>query len=239
MPIADVALTLRELRDEGEGTKSFLFDAEGLAGAQAGQYLLVKMDVPDDPRRGSRSFTMANAPSEPRVRITTRMRDGSPFKRRLGTLRPGDPLSAKGPLGKFVMREGDAPALLLAGGIGATPFRAMIRDAIDSGRTRPITLLTSDRTPAAIPFREEMDGWPSRVDWLRIERTVTRPVGADGWKGRTGRVDAAWIRDAAADLDRTVAYVAGPPGFVTSIVSILDGIGLPKDRIASEAFIGY
>ena len=238
MPIADVALTLRETRVEAEGTRSFLFDAEGLAGVRVGQYLLVKMDVPGDPRRGSRSFTIASASSEPHVMITTRMRDVSLFKGRLASLRPGDRIAGKGPLGRFVLHEGDAPAVFLAGGIGVTPFRAMIRDEIDAGREVPITLLTSDRVPTAIPFRDEMDGWASRIGWLRIERTVTRPP-ASGWDGHVGRMDAAWIRDVASDLDRAIAYVAGPPGFVASIGSILESLHLPKDRIVGEAFIGY
>jgi ferredoxin-NADP reductase len=239
MPIADVELTLREARDEAEGTRSFLFDARGLAGVRAGQYLLVKLDAPDDPRRGSRSFTIASAPSEPHVMITTRMRDGSPFKRRLAEMRSGDRLAAKGPLGRFVLHDGDAPALLLAGGIGVTPFRAMIREAIHAGRRGPITLLTSDRTPAAIPFRREMEEWASPTRGIRIERTVTRPIEAGTWGGHRGRIDATWVRAAAGGLERAIAYVAGPPAFVAAATAVVGSVGVPKERLVSEVFIGY
>lgn len=240
MPPADVTLVLREGRDEAEDTKTFLFDAEGLSGARAGQYLLVKLDVPDDPRRGSRSFTMANAPSEDAVMITTRIRSGSAFKRRMAALEPGTRIPAKGPLGKFVLREGDAPALFLAGGIGVTPFRSIIKDAIDRGRSPSIVLLTSDRTPAAIPFRAELDGWAASHPWLRLLRTITRPeVPEAQWSGRRGRIDAAGVQEAAGDLDRSVGYVCGPPAFVGGGTEILKSLGLPPERILVEQFIGY
>lgn len=237
--MADVTLTLREARDEALGTKTFVFDADGLSGVRPGQYLLVRLDAPEDPRRGSRSFTMANAPSEPHVLITTRMRGASAFKRALGALSPGDRVPAKGPLSRFALRDDDAPSLMVAGGIGATPFRSMIRHAIDTGRTAPVTLVTSDRVPEAIPFRAEFDAWASRHPWLRIARTITRPEESPtGWGGRTGRIDPAWL-GGLVDAPRVAAYVCGPPTFVEAIVPVVQGLGVPSDRIALERFIGY
>ena len=238
--MADIVLTLRSARDEALDTTTFVFEAEGLGDHVPGQYLLLKLDVPEDPRRGSRSFTIANAPSGGRVTITSRMRPSSLFKRGLAALHPGAQVSAKGPLGRFVMPEGDTPALLLAGGIGVTPFRAMLEHAIASGRSRPVTLVVSDRVPEASVYREEIDRWASEHAWLKVVRTVTRPSpGLSPWRGRTGRIDAALLREALPSPGEGVALVAGPPAFVDGIVAVLAALGLPPDRVRSERFIGY
>lgn len=238
--MADVTLRLREVRTEALDTLSFLFAAEGLSGALPGQYLLVKVDAEDDPRRGSRSFTMANSPTEDHVMITTRIRSGSVVKKKLVSLRPGDALAAKGPLGKFTLPEGAAPAVFLAGGIGVTPFRSMIKAAIDTGRRAPMTLVTSDRLPEAIPFREEVDRWGAANRWLTIARTVTRPTaGPRAWEGRVGRIDAAWIRDLGIDSSQGFVYIAGAPGFVDAMATVAASLGVPPERVKLERFLGY
>ena len=238
--MGDVGLVLQGVRDEALGTKTFLFKPEGLAGAVAGQYLIVKLDVPADLRRGSRSFTMANAPTEERVMITTRIRDSSPFKQAFASLRPGDRIAAKGPFGKFTLHAEDAPALFLAGGIGVTPFRSIVKDALDTGRATPMILLTSDRVPEAISFRQEMEAWTLEHPTFRLFRTATRPdESSHAWSGRVGRIDVAWIREQVPDLGAIIAYVAGPPSFVAQLRGTLPSLGISDDRLRIEQFIGY
>lgn len=236
----DVNLTLREVREEALDTKTFVFDAADLTGVLAGQYLIVKLDVPEDPRRGSRSFTMANAPGTEPVMITTRIRSSGLFKARLASMAPGERLVAKGPTGRFTFHAGPEPALLLAGGIGVTPFRSVIKHAIDVDRTTRMTLLTSDRAPEAIPFREELDGWAVAHSWLTVARTITRPDESTwAWSGHTGRIDGPWIRDTVRDLERAIVYVCGPPRFVDDMTALVRSLGIPMDRLRSERFIGY
>lgn len=238
--MATVNLVLRRLWDEARDTMSFAFDAPGWTGAQAGQNLLLRLDVPDDPRKGSRTFTVASSPTEDAVVITTRIRSSSPFKRRLAALRPGDVVEARGPMGRFTLPEGDAPLLLFAGGIGVTPFRSMIKYAIDTGRSTPMTLLSSDRVPEMIPYRREMDGWAETHPWLRIRRTITRPEETqEGWTDHVGRMDAGWIRAATDGLEGRTAFVAGPPAFVEGTVGLLRSLGLEGDRVRTERFAGY
>lgn len=238
--MADVTLALEGSREEALDTRTFVFRADGLAGALPGQYLLVKLDVPDDPRRGSRSFTMANGPREASVLVTTRMRPASPFKRALAALTPGARIPAKGPFGRFVLPDEDGPVLMLAGGVGVTPFRAMLEDLVREGGGRPVVLVTSDRTAEAIPFRTEVDRWARAAPWLHIERTVSRPpVGGSSWGGRVGRIDATWLGSLLADPPSTDALVAGSPGFVDGMVAATAAAGVPKDRIRSERFLGY
>ncbi len=238
--MATITLILKEGREEALDTMTFLFRAEGLRGAVPGQYLLVKLEAPDDARHGQRSLTMANSPTEEHVMITTRIRSGSAFKRRLAAMRPGDTLEAKGPMGRFIFHEGDAPALFLAGGIGVTPFRSMIKARIDASRQTPITLLVSDRVPEMIAFRKEFDAWAAAHPWLQLSRTVTRPeAGGLPWDGRVGRIDRGWIEEQCPSLDRSIAYVSGPPAFVDTVSGLIAAMDFPADRIRAERFIGY
>ena len=238
--MGDFSLVLREVRDEASETKTFLFDADGLAGAEAGQYLIFKLDVPADPRRGTRSFTMSNAPGERPVMLTTRIRSTSPFKQSLASMTPGAQIAAKGPFGKFTLHAGDSPALFLAGGIGVTPFRSIVKHALDAGRSIPMTLLTSDRTPEAIPFRETMDAWARARPTFRVFRTITKPgASQQPWPDRVGRIDAHWIREHMSRAKDTTVYVAGAPPFVADMRAALQEVGVADDRVRAEQFIGY
>ncbi len=238
--MADVTLVLRSIRDEALDTKSFVFDPAGLTEHRAGQYILVKLDVPEDPRKGSRSFSLANAPTEPFILLTTRIRNTSVFKQRLAAMKPGDTLSAKGPLGRFILHDDDRPALLLAGGIGVTPFRSMIKATLDAGRNTSMTLLTSDHVPEAIPYRRELETWAAARPQFHVERTITWPQKSrEAWERRTGRIDADWIREVARDLERAVAYASGPPAFVGAMTALLASMGFPPERVRTERFTGY
>src|SRR5262249_60087349 len=95
----------------------------------------------------SRTFTIASAPHERELMIATRMRD-SAFKRFLGSAPPGARIEMEGPLGLMVLHE-DArrPAVFLAGGIGITPFLAMVRDAAKRNLPHRIVLIYSHRRP--------------------------------------------------------------------------------------------
>ncbi len=69
---------------------------------------------------------------------------------------------------------------------------------------------------------------------------MTKPDAlAHGWRGRTGYIDAAFVRDALAGLDPFVAYVAGPPGLVQGVTKALLDAGVPQDNIRTEEFDGY
>jgi ferredoxin-NADP reductase len=159
----------------------------------------------------------------------------STFKQALCALQPGDRVEAIGPFGEFLVEDA-SPVVFLAGGIGITPFRAMLLDLSARAERRPTTLLYSNSTPN-IPFRDAFDsltaGWPE----LELVYTVTRP--SAGWHGPSGRIDAGLISQYVPDLSRSRFFVCGPAAFVEAVVGALHDLGVPAARITQEDFPGY
>jgi ferredoxin-NADP reductase len=171
--------------------------------------------------------------------ITTKL-TGSPYKERLGSMAAGDMAYAMGPIGHFILEE-RYPALMVAGGVGISPFRGMIRYAADRGLAKRIALLYSARTPDEFVFRRELDEIAEAWGNPDIVYTVTRPHDARAhWSGRTGRIDDALVRETATKLGDPTYYICGTPGMVDEMIDLLRRkLGVPRERLRVETFMGY
>jgi ferredoxin-NADP reductase len=223
---------------EAENAESFVFEPGVALTFQAGQYLEYTLDHPDADDRGvTRHFTIAAAPAEGLVRLTTRVFAApSTFKQALCSLTPGDTLQGDGPFGELVYPETDTPVVLIAGGIGITPFRSILAElAARKSRTRT-TLLYSNRS-SDILFRGFLDGLT--LDWpeLRVVYTITRP--GSEWHGPTGRIDAEFIRRHVPDPSVPSFMVCGPTPLVEGMRKTLAQAGVDASRIKDEDFPGY
>src|SRR5438874_1639977 len=152
-------LRLAEIRPEASDVTSFLFEPEGDLTWQAGQYLRYALPHPDEDDRGiQRYFTASSAPHERHVRLTTRLaaERGSTFKRALFALEPGATIEADAPAGSFTIPEPDGRYLLIAGGIGITPFRSILADLAHRRLPLDGRLLYANRNDEIV-FRDELD----------------------------------------------------------------------------------
>jgi len=194
----------------------------------------------DDPWGAARTFSLSSSPSElGLISVTCKISD-TPFKQALARLRPGETAEVFGPLGHFLY-DPSRPTVFLAGGIGITPFRGMLRYAADTGASAPRRLLYSARVPEEFVFRRELDELSRSSPHVEIHYTVTRPSESSvEWNGRVGRIDAAWIRKVVKTLERPMYFIAGLPEMVEEMVSTLDGkLGVPEDDIDYEVFRGF
>lgn len=233
-----VHLRLVGRRSEGEDVESFLFQPDGPFPYQAGQHLRLTIPhVEPDARGSSRYFTIASAPSEPALMVTTRLvAEPSSFKRALARLPVGALVEASGPGGGFVYPSDCPPALFVAGGIGITPFRSMLIDLFTRDLTPDIVLLYSNRT-AIFPFRTLLQDLARARASLRLVPSVTRPT--PDWDGPVGRIDDELIKRAVPDLRRRLAFVAGPRPMVEAASDAMLRLGADPSGIKLEIFPGY
>jgi ferredoxin-NADP reductase len=236
-----VRAKIAEKREVAKGTLLVLFD---LLGAEVdfrpGQYFWVELlDPPYDDERGPRRhITVVTSPNERGVLgLCTRLRD-SAFKRSLVELPVGAEVEVEEPKGNFVLpEETDRPYVFVAGGIGITVFRSMLRYMAEEGLPHRVTLVYSNRDRESTAFLDELLELERAVPNLRLVLTMTEDP---GWDGETRRVDAELLRDRVGeDLSAQTYLVAGPPAMVDSVVEELTAAGVPEDRIRPDRFAGY
>jgi glycine betaine catabolism B len=220
---------------------TFRFSTEG-TGFRYLSTQAIRLHLPgvDDPWGASRTFSLSSSPSEAGfLQVTCKISD-TPFKQALSRLLPGARAEVYGPLGSFLL-DTSRPCVFVAGGIGITPFRGMIRYAADTGVRVPLTLLYSARVPEELVFREELEQIARSMSNLRAHYTVTRPAeSSTAWKGRVGRIDRAWIEETSPLSTHPLFYVAGLPEMVREIFETLAGpLGVPSDDIDYEVFRGF
>jgi ferredoxin-NADP reductase len=186
----------------------------------------------EDGYQAQRSHSIASAPEDEHLVITVeRLEDGEVSPYLTETLRPGDDLELRGPIGGyFVWQEAlGGPLLLVAGGSGVVPMRAMLRHHHASGSNVPARLLYSARTRADLIYRAELED-----DDTIITLTREQP---QGWDGRTGRVDGQLLAEAGwPPAERGLVYVCGPTGFVEGVADALVALGHDASRIRAERF---
>jgi ferredoxin-NADP reductase len=236
-----VKARIKEKRDVAKRTLMVVFDLLGEeVDFQPGQYFWVTLlDPPYDDEKGPRRhITVVTSPTERGVLgLATRLRD-SAFKRSLAELPEGTEVEVEQPKGSFVLpQETDRHYVFIAGGIGITVFRSMLRYIADEGLPHRVTLIHSNRDRESTAFYDELRELESANPNLEIVYTMTQD---SGWEGETRRIDAEMLRDHLGDeLDSYTYLIAGPPAMVDGVAEALQGAGIPEDQVLPSRFSGY
>jgi ferredoxin-NADP reductase len=210
-----------------EGTLAFHFSRPRGFDFRAGQNVLLTLDDGSE----SRTLTIASAPHDAELTVATRMRD-STFKNRLKELAAGAAVALDGPDGMMVLHDDTSrPAVFIAGGIGITPFRSMLRDARHRRLGHRITLFYSNRRASGAAFLAELRALENAHAGFRLISTLTEEGGQ--------RIGEALLRQHIADLKAPVYYLAGPPGMTMDVQGMLADAGVAPDDLHSEEFYGY
>ena len=224
------------------GTAGFRFARPAGFDFTAGQAVkLTLLDPPETDARGDlRTFSIASAPHEDSLLFATRLRDTA-FKRVLGALAAGTPVKLRGPMGTFTLPEDPArPVVMLAGGIGITPFMSMLGHAERAQLAAPRTLLYSNRRPEDAPFIAELQALAARDPRLKLVATMTEmDKSAQPWSGERALLDAAFLERHLAHGAAPVYYIAGPPGLVSAMGKLLREAAVPEADIRTDEFFGY
>jgi len=216
-------LKFLEYRKEADDVYSFMFEKPNDLSWSAGQYGLFTI-THKSLKNNTRPLSIASAPEENVIRITTRISDSpSDYKKALLELKQGMTIKMGGPIGKFSLDD-SSPSLLIAGGIGITPFRSILKQLAGGGNsTRPIHLLYMDRHL----FKDELNAMAEQG-----VLTVTYVSSRDALEQEIDQF-------AAQHKTSGNYYVAGPKSLVDSISSYMNKHNVPKQRVKKDAFFGY
>jgi ferredoxin-NADP reductase len=231
---------IKEKREVARGTLLVIFDLLGReVDFKPGQYFWVELlDPPYDDEKGPRRhITVVTSPTERGVLgLCTRLRD-SAFKRSLAELEVGAEVEVEHPKGDFVLPEDtEQPYVFVAGGIGITVFRCMLRYIADTGEPYKVTLIYSNRDRESTPFLDELHEIEQRVPGFRLIVTMTEDP---EWDGESRRIDADMLRDQLGELEPFTYLVAGPPAMVEGVAEQLSQAGVPEEQVLPSRFSGY
>jgi ferredoxin-NADP reductase len=225
------AVEVLEVREETAGIRTLVLDAPGWPGHRAGQSVDVRL-TGESGYATQRPYSLASAPEDPRLELTVqRMGDGevSPWLAR--EARAGDQLEIRGPGGRSFSWhvEDGGPLLLVAGGSGLVPLRAMLRHRLAAGAELDTRLVLSVRTEEDRLYAAEIEGW--RAAGVQVTVTLTRAGGR--------RVDAAMLAEAGPPPEaRPHVFVCGPTAFVEAAATHLLRAGHATDLVRTERFGG-
>jgi len=243
------SLKLKNRSEVAERTLEFRFEKPLGMTFKAGQFMdLTLIDPPEmDAEGNTRGFSINSAPQDPELTFTTRLRDTA-FKRVLHTMPLGTEIKVEGPFGNLTLHNNPSrPAVLLAGGIGITPFRSMVRRAAFEKLPHRIFLFYSNRRPEDAPFLDELGGLARENPNFAFIPTMTQMSGSRlPWEGEIGYIDYPLIvkhlRSNPSSGNRPlmpIYYMAGPPAMVAGLRKMLNEAGIDDDEIRTEEFAGY
>jgi len=231
--------TVAETREVAKGTLLVTFAVEDYPDYRPGSYFWVEL-----PERGHqdekglrRHISLVTAPTEKGiVGLATRLRDTA-FKRTLAELEIGDAVEVEEPKGSFLLPEDtSAKYVFVAGGIGITVFRSMLRYIRDEQLPYEVMLVYSNRDRESAAFLDELSELERALPGFKLVLTMTDEP---GWEGESRRIDAAVLQDHLGELERYNFLVAGPPAMTEAVVAELHGAGVSEESVLADSFSGY
>lgn len=216
-----------------------------------GQYVYLEWkDPPTTIAKGDgRNFSIASPPEElPSLTFATRL-TGSVFKNGLLSFPKDSPITVSGPFGEFCLPvclgEGrtnswDAPIILIAAGIGITPYRSMLLHALNDRPDMSFFLFTANHRLDESPFRRELEELAKKNKNLFLCQHVSQPDESIPQEFNSGPLTPTLIFEiVGSKAQRGHYFMSGPPSMVTSFKNSLLSAGISVERIHSDPFFGY
>jgi len=220
---------LKERKEIAEQTFELVLEAEHHILCLPGQYITLTLPEPlyPDKRGNGRNLSLVSVPdSEGHFTVAFRMSE-SGFKRTLAELPLSSEISVTGPKGVFGLPNTNAhPIIMVAGGIGITPFMSMIDYHTSAKLPFQLTLLYANSSPARAVYRDKL----ARYEETNPNFTV---------RNIYGDIDAEFLKSGMSDKDKLLWYVAGPPGMVYAVQAQLHWLGVAEGDILTEMMTGY
>lgn len=222
-----MVLTLIEKEHLIDNIWAFRFRPSGPFMWTPGQYMRVELPHDNPDAEGTkRWFTISSAPYDGIAQITTRVTE-STFKQALSKLAEGGELQLlEEPEGDFVWQDSELPIIFVAGGIGVTPFRSILRQRLHDNLPLNVTLIWGSRTPD-LPFKDEVEQWQAANSGFKVHYATGNPLTAEK------------IAELEPDINTSLVYVSGPEPMVQALSKDLIAHGLPETQVKQDEFPNY
>jgi ferredoxin-NADP reductase/Na+-translocating ferredoxin:NAD+ oxidoreductase RnfD subunit len=240
-PKQRVVLTLKRKARIAPSVVDFFFTPSRRLTFRPGQYLECTLAHPHADARGVRRyFTIASSPTEDSLQLGVRFyRRSSSFKTALYGLGGRTKLVAGQVAGDFTLpRVARRKLVFIAGGIGVTPFRGMLKYLLDTNQRRDIVLLYANKTAADFVYQDVLGEAQRRLGMRAVYTVTDTSATPANWAGARGRIDAQMIQAAVPDYKERTFYLSGPPDMVNEHERALRTLGVGSGQIKKDYFPG-
>ncbi|OGT60676.1 MAG: hypothetical protein A3E85_02245 [Gammaproteobacteria bacterium RIFCSPHIGHO2_12_FULL_45_12] len=237
MPIYTLKLINR--REVARDTLLFYFEKPANFSFTPGQYGGFTLINPPETDKGgiTRRFSLLSTPTDPHIAIATRAQT-SAYKRVLNALPLGSDIKFAGPTGQFILHEDSKiPAVMIAGGIGITPFYSIIRHAVQQHSKQALYLFYGNQSREDAAFLDELMELEKQHAPFKLINTLVKPE--VNWQGESGFITHTLLKKYIPDLHQPIYYICGSPAMVTALHETLTDMEIPEDKIKVEDFPGY
>lgn len=231
---------LDHVDEVAKNIKMFWFTPDHKPDQIPGQFVELRLKHPKPDNRGdSRWFTLTSSPTEDKIAITTKFigeplgSDNSSFKKALLAIKPGQEIMFTEPMGDFTLPSNKSiPLVFVAGGIGVTPMRSMVKWLHDRGEKRDIQVIYAANTLEEVAFADLFKDYGAKLDIVPSKPPAN-------WKGPAGRLNGEKVKDIAGKLDGKLIYLSGPEPMTEALSKNLAANGISKKQIITDFFPGY
>jgi ferredoxin-NADP reductase/Na+-translocating ferredoxin:NAD+ oxidoreductase RnfD subunit len=234
------SVVLQTVRMHAENVREYVFSSPSPIKYRAGQYAEWTLgSVGFDSRGNRRTFSLTSPPSGSDVSFAVKFYpEGSQYKDRLKTLEPGAKITLGAIGGSFVLPRQSAKVVMIAGGIGVTPFVSMIQTLLDVNPTADVTLVYMVGREEEYVFAELWDR--ARQAGFKIYPLLAGTP-SFSWHGGTGPATPELLLSYIGEknLSDVRVYISGPPPMVRAYKQTVRGIGVTRRHIVTDYFSGY
>lgn len=213
-----------------------------------GQYLEWTLGHKNPDSRGNRRyFTIASSPTEKEIILGVRFINQyeksdygpSSFKQTLLSMNQGDKIMAGQLAGDFTLPKNKTQKLvLIAGGIGITPFRSMLKYLIDNNDKRPVSVIFVNRTAADIVYKNILDEAKEKLG-INTIYSILKNDPHQKWDGHVGYIDGKMIKQELPNFSESMFYISGSKIMIDNFQVALNEIGVSKKNIKTDFFPGF
>ena len=222
-------------------TIDFAFTRPPALAFAPGQYMEWTLGYPGADSRGNRRFfTLASSPTERTLNLGVKFyAKGSTYKQAMLTLNGRSTILAGQVAGDFTLpADPEQKLAFVAGGIGITPFRSMLKYLIDTGERRDIILIYASRTVDDIVYTDVLRDAQRQLGIATVYTLTDTAAVPRNWNGHVGRIDHAMIAQSIPDFHERTFYLSGPPEMVRATEQLLRTLRVSGTQIKKDYFAG-